>query len=153
MDYDTTTQTSNITSRKPGDETEEQENERLAKERAAEEEQAFRELGSYNGNYKLYTESEGADGKLELNYKGDKIFSFRLNLQVPDLCQGDVEGEILMDRTQHGLFQQDSCLLHFNFMGNWGDRGFIVEIEQPDRCNLMKGDCIFTGKYLTGTAE
>lgn len=135
------------------DETEEEESERLLRERAIEDEKAFAELNVYDGKYSLSTESEGAEGSLQLTYEGNKSFSFKLDLTVVDICKGSIDGKIFMDRTQHGLFQQDSCLLHFNFMGSWGDSGFIVEIEQPDPCNLMNGDCIFTGKYLTGTSD
>ncbi len=132
------------------EETEEQETERVAREKAIEDEKAFRELNTYNGTYTLQTESEGVEGVLELTYAEDRVFTFKLNLQALDICKGTVEGEIFMDRTQHGLYQRDNCILHFNFMGNWGDSGFVVEIEQPDKCTLMEGDCIFSGKYITG---
>ncbi len=133
------------------EETEQEEADRLMRERSLEDEKAFAELGVYDGKYLLSTESEGADGSLELKYNGEKVFTFKLALNVPDVCKGLVEGEVFMDRTQHGLYQQDNCLLHFNFMGNWADSGYVVEIEQPEKCGQMEGDCAFGGKYVTGS--
>lgn len=135
------------------EETEEEESERLLRERAAEDEEAYKYLSTYDGTYTLFTESEGAEGKLELKYNNDRVFDFKLELKALDICQGSASGQVVMDRTQHGFFQTDGCMLHFNFMGNWGDSGMVVEIEQPEACSLMKGECIFTGKYTQGTPK
>lgn len=132
------------------EETEAEESERIAKERAEADAQAYNELNVYDGSYNLNTESEGAEGKLTLTYKGDRVFKFKLELLVSDVCTGTIENELTMDRTQHGVFQTDGCFLHFNFMGNYAESGMIIEIEQADKCDLMKGDCIFTGQYLSG---
>ena len=132
------------------EETEQEEADRLMRERSLEDEKAFAELGVYDGKYLLSTENEGANGSLELKYNGEKVFIFKLSLKVPDVCDGLVEGEVSLDRTQHGLYQHDNCLLHFNFMGYWADSGYVVEIEQPEQCGQMEGNCTFTGKYITG---
>lgn len=128
------------------EETEEEETERISKERFEEDQKAFSELGSYDGKYTLLTESDGATGTLELKYSGERLFAFTLSLNVAEQCDGIVEAELVMDRTQHGFYQGGSCYLHFNFMGSYAD-GTIVEIEQPDKCEEMKGDCIFSGTY------
>ena len=132
---------------KPMEETEEEEAERIAKEKFEEDEKAFLELNSYDGQYILNTESEGAEGTLELKYNGERAFHFKLMLKALDICDGMIEDEFFMDRTQHGMYHTDGCSLHFNFMGSYAD-GTIVEIEQDGQCDRMKGDCIFTGKYL-----
>ncbi|MEW5846143.1 MAG: hypothetical protein AB1777_07730 [Bacteroidota bacterium] len=128
-------------------ETEQEEAERLLKERAAEEEKVYSELGIYNGVYTIITESEGVTSSLELKYNNDKTFDFKWFLLAGDFCEAKYEGKILMDQTQHGFFAGDGCTIHFNFMGNWGE-GEIIEIDHEGNCKDMKGDCNFAGKYI-----
>jgi hypothetical protein len=130
----------------PQEETEEEEMERILRERQEEDEKAYAELGMYNGTYQLQTESEGATGTLNLSYSSDRIFNFKLELSVVDFCKGLIEGEVTMDRTQHGFYNTEGCYLHFNFLGSWGSN-LIVEIEQDGSCTHMEGDCIFGGTY------
>ncbi|MFN0047645.1 MAG: hypothetical protein ACKVOU_00830 [Cytophagales bacterium] len=129
------------------EETEAEESERIAKEKFEEDELAYKELGQYDGKYTLNTESEGADGNLEMQYSGERVFKFKLIIEAVDICAGNIEGEIFMDRTQHGIYRTDSCYLHFNFNGSYANAGLIIEIAQDDRCSSMKGDCIFSGNY------
>ena len=51
-----------------------------------------------------------------------------------------------MDRTQHGFYNTDSCYLHVNFLGMYGNT-ISIEIEQVEDCSLIKGDCIVSGTY------
>lgn len=128
-------------------ETEAQESDRILSERATDDEKAYSELSTYNGTYILNTESEGAEGTLTLTYNSDRTFVFTLEMKALDICSSSIQGQVFMDRTQHGLYQNKDCLLHFNFMGNW-ESGTILEIDQPESCSLMKGECTLTGRYV-----
>jgi hypothetical protein len=128
------------TSKVPGnvpEETEAEEMERLQ----SEEQHVFDDLGAYDGMYNLYTESENAEGTLQMKYLGDRTFKFVLRLSVDDLCEGIVQDTAFVDRTQHALFATDHCLLHFNLLGE------NIEIVEPDGCDQMEGDCTFSGVY------
>lgn len=118
-------------------ETEAEETQRLEEEASGWE----NDLDAYNGRYILYTESEGAEGSLTLKYLGNKEFKFSLRMDVLDLCEGELEGTALVDRSQHAFYPSDNCLIHFNLFGQ------NIEIEEPAGCNAMKGDCSFTGTY------
>jgi len=131
------------------EETEAEELDRIMKARHEEDEKAYNQLGIYSGEYTLSTESEGAVGKLKLIYEGERVFSFELSLEVPDVCSGIIKDKFVMDRTQHGFYDTDDCLLHFNLNGYNGSKGFIVEIEQPGSCSHLSEDCIFSGTYTT----
>jgi hypothetical protein len=111
-----------------------------------EDDSAYAALSAYNGTYDLITESEGVDCKLRMNYLGDKRFKTELKLAVPQICNATIEGEVLMDRTQHGFYNTDSCFLHVNFLGIYGNT-VSIEIEQVEDCPLIKGDCIVSGTY------
>jgi hypothetical protein len=119
---------------------EESENVELAR-RAKEDEAIYNEMNVYDGEYMLYTESEGADGNLTLKYLGDKVSKFSLKLTVPDMCDGVIEDTAYVDRTQHAFYRSDKCLLHFELLGQ------NIEITAEDGCDKMKGDCSFSGVY------
>ena len=135
------------------EETEEEEAERLLREQQEEDDRVYSELGMYDGTYDLSTESEGAAGIVELRYNKDKTFDFIIRLTVPGTCDGEVIGQITMDRTQHGFYADKGCFLHFNFMGLWAEPGLIVEVEQEENCDKMKGECIFSGTYISREVE
>jgi hypothetical protein len=128
-------------------ETEQEELDRLQRERLEEDEKVYGELGIYNGTYGIITESEGVYATLEVEYNNDKTFTFTWLFTAADTCEAKYSGLFFMDQTQHGFYVDGECTLHFNFMGNWGD-GDIIEIEYDGRCEGLKGECIFIGKYL-----
>jgi hypothetical protein len=128
-------------------ETEEEEMDRLGREKEKEEEKVYGELGMYNGTYTIKTESEAVEASLDLKYNGDKTFSFTWFFAAADLCEAKYSGLILMDQTQHGFYNDNECTLHFNFMGSWGG-SLVVEIDHNEVCPGMKGECIFSGTYL-----
>jgi hypothetical protein len=130
-------------------ETEAQETQRLLQERHLEDEKSFSELDVYDGNYTLYTESEGVNATLRLKYNGDKTFQFNWEFLVADQCSARASGFIQMDRTQHGFYQGKEGFAHVNFMGS-GQMGMMVELEWEKRPNGAKGDCNFSGTYTSG---
>lgn len=131
------------------EESEDEETARIMKQRQEEDEKAYSELDTYDGAYTLVTESEGAIGKLKIKYKGERVFSFELSLDVSDVCSGIIKDEFVMDRTQHGFYNTDDCALHFNLNGYSADNGYIVEVAQPGMCTHLSEDCIFSGTYVT----
>ena len=119
----------------------ETENQELA-QRQAENDKAFSEMGKYDGEYKLFTESDAADGALVLKYLGDQKFKVSLKLSVPNVCNGVIEDTAIVDRTQHAFFAGKECMLHFELL----DRE--IEINEPEGCvTYMNGDCSFAGTY------
>jgi hypothetical protein len=106
-------------------------------------------LSGYNGKYFLNTKSKGAEGILELKYKGNKIFNFSLSLRTPNICRGDMQGEIFMDKLQHGFYSGNGCILHFNFKDDEASGEIVVQIEQPDLCNHIDNACVFSGHYIS----
>jgi hypothetical protein len=109
--------------------------------RAKEEESIYTEMGVYDGSYTLSTESENAYGNLALQYLGNKTFKFSLRLTVPDMCEGMIEDTAYVDRTQHAFYRTNTCVLHFELLGQ------NIEISAEDSCDKMKGDCSFSGVY------
>jgi hypothetical protein len=108
---------------------------------AQEEEAVYNELTVYNGNYLLYTESEGAEGTLALEYLGNKVFKFSLQIVVPGVCEGIIQDTAYVDRTQHAFYSSASCMLHFELLGQQ------VEVISDGGCDNIKGDCSLSGVY------
>ena len=65
-----------------------------------------------------------------------------------DICKGNIEGEVFMDGTQHRLYSNGNCNIHFNFEGSNAETGLVIELDQVENCDKMKGECIFSGKYV-----
>lgn len=128
----------------PGEERNDSEEdpEEMQDERYEADEQAYRDLDQYNGVYAIQTESEGVNASLTLEYKGERVFSFELFLEVADVCTGRINDEFFMDRTQHGFYDREGCLLHFNLVEG------KVEIEEVDGCAFMKGECTFSSTWV-----
>jgi len=133
-------------------ETEAQETERLTQEKQAEDETAFQALSTYNGDYYIEIgENEGLNAVLTLQYNGDKTFDFVWTFQVQaeeTQCNGKLQGKILMDRSQHGFYQENGCFVHFNFNGLYNNK-MVVEIPdvEKDNCKSLQGECTFGGIY------
>jgi len=125
--------------------------ENVLQNRQAEDDSAYTALRFHSGNYVLYTESEGVDATLQLLYNGDKTFHFVWKFDAPAAgCSGQVKGMLLMDRTQHGFYHSDGCMIHFEFRGLW-DGHYLVDLTVDESgCALMTGDCIFSGTYMMG---
>ena len=141
----------------PGEESEKEESEQIFKQRHIEDSIAYTQLGIYNGNYWIKTESEGVNATLTLNYNGDKTFNYEWQFVVDNeeiKCFGKKKGVLAMDRTQHGVDLSGNCTLHFNFNGFWND-GYIVEIDFEDqaKCPDLKGECTFSGTYIKNKVE
>ena len=131
---------------------EEEEIERILKQRHFEDSITYTELGIYNGDYLIYTEIEGVNSTLKLLYNGDQTFNYEWNFNVSKdevICVVKMNGIVTMDRTQHGFDSQGDCFIHFNFNGSWSE-GDVVEIDFEDqtKCMSIKGDCIFSGRYI-----
>lgn len=110
----------------------------------------YAELALYDGEYLLYTESEGVDATLALTYLNDRSFTFNWIYKVDveeAQCQGHYADTLFMDRTQHGFAQMGDCRLQFEFNGLWNGY-YVVELtfENPDQCDL-NGECTFSGTY------
>jgi hypothetical protein len=114
----------------------------ILRERNNEEEKVYSQLGKYDGVYSIHTESEGVSASLKLEYKGDRVFSFELSLEVADVCSGYIQDKFTMDRTQHGFYDHEGCLLHFNLLET------EVEIDEPAGCSFMKGECTFSSTWI-----
>lgn len=136
------------------EETEEEESERVFKQRHIEDSIAYTQLGIYDGNYLIYTESEGIDASLNLLYNGDQTFKYDWRFAVSNEeanCERNMEGTLVMDRTQHGFDRQGECFIHFNFNFNgYGSEGYVVEIDFEDqaKCLNVKGECTFSATYV-----
>lgn len=131
----------------PAGETEAEETERLAQEQTANEATTEETYSLYNGNYQLYTESEGATGALQLTYLANKKFEFEIRLDVPDVCNGNVKGEFVFDQPDFGSFRSTTCPLTLTLKGS-GNGGMIVQIEQSGTCASLGESCVFTGTYV-----
>jgi hypothetical protein len=122
------------------------------KKRAKDDSIAFASLEVYNGKYYIITESEGVKAYLTLKYSGNKTFIINWDFEVNNVaarCNGKIDGEILMDQTQHGFFVCNHSIIHFNFNGTWNGNE-VVEIifEEPYKCKKISGDCDFSGTYI-----
>lgn len=152
-DVDSTQQTAAVDNQSPHqEETEEEEMERILKERYLEDIIAFTELTTYDGEYRISTESEGVDATLQLKYNGDQTFDYQWKLAVTSeetTCKGEMKGVLTMDQTQHGFDKIEDCFVHFNFNGYFND-GYVVEIDFEDqtKCASLTGECIFSGTYI-----
>lgn len=123
----------------------------ILQERQAEDDSAYATLRFHSGDYVLYTESEGVNATLQLQYNDDKTFNFLWRFEAPDAgCSGEMKGLLLMDRTQHGFYHADGCMVHFEFRGLW-DGQYLVDLTlEENNCMLMTGNCIFSGTYMMG---
>lgn len=122
------------------------------KNRAKDDSIAFESLDVYNGKYSVMTESEGVNAYLTLKYIGNKTFRFSWDFKVANegaKCNGNIDGEIMMDKTQHGIFVCNNSIIHFNFNGTWNGNE-VVEIifEEPNKCKKISGECNFSGTYI-----
>lgn len=124
------------------------------KERANSDSIAYEALHIYSGNYQLETESEGVTATVNLTYLGDKQFTFDWSFNVSEAnCEAKLSGTLQMDRTQHGFITCNSTLIHVNFNGTWNGYDVIeILIEEPQACNTISGDCIFSGTYRKKSA-
>jgi len=134
------------------EETEEEETDRIFKQRYLDDSIAFAQLDMYNGSYFLNTESEGVNASLKLVYNGNKTFNYEWNYEVLNgevNCEAHLNGVFVMDRTQHGFDDNNNCVIHFNLNGYWNN-GYVVEIDVEDqaKCSFLKGECSFSGHYI-----
>lgn len=134
------------------EETEEEETDRIFRQRHNEDSVAYTELGMYDGTYLIYTESDGVNATLKLHYNGDQTFKYEWSFEVVSEeanCKGIRKGILAMDRTQHGFDRSENCVIHFNFNGYW-DNGYVVEIDFEDqtKCPDLIGECTFSGTYI-----
>lgn len=134
------------------EETEEEETERLLRERHVEDSTTYAQLGTYDGVYLIYTESAGVDATLQLHYNGNRTFNYEWKLEVSDEgtnCLGHRKGVLTMDQTHHGFDRTEDCVIHFNFNGYWND-GYVVKVDFEDQslCPDLVGECTFSGTYI-----
>jgi len=135
------------------EESEEEETERIMKQRYAEDSISYSQLAMYGGNYEIKTESEGVNATLNLQYNGDQSFNYEWSFEVDveqAKCKAKRKGVLVMDRTQHGIDADGECRIHFNFNG-YTSKGYIVEIDFEDQSKCgVEGGCDFSGAYATG---
>ncbi len=130
--------------------TESQEAEQLHAEAATDAAAAEETWPLYSGEYQLYTESEGAAGRLEMRYLANKQFDFTLTLDVPDVCGATVKGNFKMEQVDFGTYAGQECPLALTLKGSWNS-GMTVQIEQTGSCVPLGDVCVFTGTYVTQT--